>query len=244
MPSLTLDDRLVWFAHCPKAGGTSVEAAMVARWGDRVGHLHWGWDRWWRRGGWRTANPPNSPQHLIWADAQKVLPRAPDAVFAMVRDPVARITSEQRYQRHQRHATLLGRALAWLPFGVWLRLMLAMARRNPHAFDNHLRPQSDFIPPGAAMFRLEDGVHPALTWLAEISGARLAETAPHRLKSKTGPAAIRPAEQALIGAAFAVDYARFDYPLPTASVPRRGGLDLLAEALAPVCVWFDRRGKL
>ena len=48
MPSLTLDNRLIWFAHCPKAGGTSIETLMVETWGDRVGHLHWGWDLWWK----------------------------------------------------------------------------------------------------------------------------------------------------------------------------------------------------
>ena len=33
-----------------------------------------------RRGGWRVADPPNSPQHLTWADAATVLPKSPDAV--------------------------------------------------------------------------------------------------------------------------------------------------------------------
>ncbi|MDH5453710.1 MAG: sulfotransferase family protein, partial [Paracoccaceae bacterium] len=112
MPSLTLPDRLIWFAHCPKAGGTSVEQFMVARWGDAVGHLHWGWDRWWRSGGWRLAAPPNSPQHLVWEDAVSALPRAPDAVFAVVRDPVARMTSEYRWQRGGQCRSWLGRLMA------------------------------------------------------------------------------------------------------------------------------------
>ena len=156
MPSLTLPDRLIWFAHCPKAGGTSIEQFMVAQWGEAVGHLHWGWDLWWKGGGWRVADPPNSPQHLIWEDALKVLPRAPDRVFALVRDPVARITSEYRWQRQGRRGTRLGKALACLPFPFWLRCMLALARQNPHAFDNHLRCQTDFIPEGAKVFRLEE----------------------------------------------------------------------------------------
>src|SRR6056297_915226 len=108
MPSLTLDETLIWFAHCPKAGGTSVEQVMVTRWGARVGHLHWGWDRWWARGGWRVACPPNSPQHLTWADTRAVLPRTPDAVFALVRDPAARMVSEHRWQRRRRRGTRAG----------------------------------------------------------------------------------------------------------------------------------------
>ena len=170
MPSLTLPDRLIWFAHCPKAGGTSVEQFMVSRWGEAIGHLHWGWDVWWRRGGWRLATPPSSPQHLVWADARAHLPRPPDAVFAVVRDPVARMISEYRWQRQARRGTRLGRALSYLPFSFWLRLMLATARRSPYAFDNHFRPQTDFVPEGARVFRLEDGLQPAIDWLLEAAG--------------------------------------------------------------------------
>ena len=126
MPSLTLPDRLIWFAHCPKAG-TSVERFMVDCWGDAVGHLHWGWDLWWKRGGWRHANPPNSPQHLIWEDALKTLPRTPDIVFAVVRDPLSRLVSEYHYQRQARRGTRIGRGLAHLPFSIWARVMVKLA---------------------------------------------------------------------------------------------------------------------
>lgn len=244
MPSLTFDETLIWFAHCPKAGGTSVEQAMVAHWGDAVGHLHWGWDRWWRRGGWRVADPPNSPQHLTWKDAEAVLPRAPDAVFALVREPAARMASEYRWQRRQRRGTRAGRWLAHLPFSVWLRVMLATARINPHAFDNHVRPQTDFVPDGAAVFRLEDGLEAPLAWLAEITGAGLAGAPPHELASGAAGRGLAAADLARIGAAFEVDYARFGYVRPAGPVPPRDGLDRLASVLAPLVAALDRRGAL
>lgn len=244
MPSLTLDDRLIWFAHCPKAGGTSVEKAMVARWGPAVGHLHWGWDRWWARGGWRVADPPNSPQHLTWADAAAALPRAPDAVFALVRDPAARMLSEYRWQRQHRRGTRAGRLLAALPFPLWLRLMLAIVRINPFAFDNHFRPQAEFVPAHAAIFRLEDGVRPVLDWLARETGAEIAAAPPHALKSATAPAPVGPAETARIAAVFDPDYARFGYRRPAVPLPRVDALDRLAAALAPALARLDRRGLL
>ncbi|MEL7114022.1 MAG: sulfotransferase family 2 domain-containing protein [Pseudomonadota bacterium] len=239
MPSLALDDHLIWFAHCPKAGGTSIEAAMVERWGDRVGHLHWGWDRWWRQGGWRIATPPNSPQHLIWEDALKALPGAPDAVFAIVRDPVARMISEYNYQRRHRRGTWLGRAVAHLPFSLWLRVMLRMAEQNPYAFDNHLRPHSDFIPEGAVVFRLEDGLEQVMDWLGVT-----AETGPppHRLKSRPPSQSTQRREAALIGAVFAEDYARFGYVRPERCDQPRPVLDRLARVLSSPLVWLDRRG--
>lgn len=252
MPSLTLSDRLIWFAHCPKAGGTSVEQFMVARWGDAVGHLHWGWDLWWRRGGWRLADPPNSPQHLVWDDAAAALPRRPDTIFAMVRDPVARMASEHRWQRRGRRGTLAGKALAWLPFPLWIRLMLATARHHPHAFDNHFRPQADFIPPEAHVFRLEDGLVPVLDWLAEAAGDAGGETAAHTAIPHAIPTGKRTpvgaGEAVLIGRAFAVDYRRFGYA-PPRDAPGCGGLpDLLigplADLLAPLIARADRQGAL
>ena len=243
MPSLTLSDRLIWFAHCPKAGGTSVEQFMVARWGAAVGHLHWGWDLWWRDGGWRVADPPNSPQHLIWRDAADALPRPPDAVFALVRDPANRIASEYRWQGSGRRGTRLGKALARLPFSIWLRLMLAVAARNPHAFDNHLRPQSDFVPDTACVFRLEDGLDPVLDWLAEETGETPKETMGHAIATAR-PTRIGPKEAGRIAEAFAADYTRFGY-VPMAPPP--GTVDLmdgLARGLAPCLAWLERRGRL
>lgn len=243
MPSLTLNDRLIWFAHCPKAGGTSVEQVMVTEWGDAVGHLHWGWDLWWRQGGWRVANPPNSPQHLIWKDAVRALPRPPDIVFSVIRDPAARIMSEYRWQRRGRRGTWFGRLLAYLPFSLWLRLMLASARLNPHAFDNHFRPQTDFVPAGARVFHLEDGLAPVIAWLGEVTGTDVStKTIPHTLS--TGPAErIRPADLRLIAGTYAEDYARFGYPVPepgSTSAP----YDWAGRWFAPLIALLDRRGAL
>lgn len=243
MPSLTLPDRLIWFAHCPKAGGTSVEQFMVGVWGEAVGHLHWGWDLWWRQGGWRIADPPNSPQHLVWKDALSVLDATPDLVFAVVRDPVARMASEQRWQRRGRRGTWAGRALAFLPFSIWLRLMLAVARRNPHCFDNHFRAQGDFVPEGAEVFRLEEGLGPVVAWLEVATETSLAERAiPHAIPTVEQKAP-NPTDAALIGAVFAEDYRRFGYH--TARGPSaRPWVDIVAAGLAPFVAMLDRRGRL
>lgn len=243
MPSLTLADKLIWFAHCPKAGGTSVEQALVARFGPAVGHLHWGWDLWWRGGGWRIADPPNSPQHLIWRDAVAALPRSPDAVFAVVRDPAARMASEHRWQRRGRRGTWAGKALARLPFSFWLRLMLAVARWNPYAFDNHFRSQSAFVPEGAVVFRLENGLAPVRDWLDEVAGGADGAGIPHVLSSGTG-AGLRPSDAALIARVFAEDYRRFAYPAPHRPSARPDPLLWLAALLAPPVALLDRLGRL
>jgi len=249
MPSLTLPDRLIWFAHCPKAGGTSVERVLVARFGPAVGHLHWGWDLWWKRGGWRLADPPCSPQHLTWTDAAAFLPRPPDAVFAMVRDPLARMVSEYRYQRRARRGTPLGRALALLPFATWLRAMLGLAVANPYAFDNHLRPQSDFVPEGARIFRLEAGFAPVGAWLGEVTGEPPPVVFPHELDGGArADIRLYSEDIELIAAAFAGDYARFGYGLPDpAALPRDPWAGARLEAVRralPALARLERCGRL
>jgi hypothetical protein len=243
MPSLTLSNQLIWFAHCPKAGGTSVEQFMVAQWGDAVGHLHWGWDLWWKGGGWRVADPPNSPQHLTWEDALKILPSAPDHIFAVVRDPVTRLQSEYRWQRQGRRGTWAGKVLALLPFSFWLPLMLALVQQHPHAFDNHLRPHSDFIPEGAELFYLEDGLVPVLRWLTDMGGIPEENNVPHAIPTGQD-AKVEAKEQALIAEVFARDYERFSYPFPNTKKHRVGFINICARGLAPALAYLDRRGAL
>lgn len=241
MPSLALSDRLIWFAHCPKAGGTSVEQAMVAVWGDRVGHVDWGWQRRRRRGGWRHM-ARTSPQHMIWPEVLATLPRRPDATFALVRDPVARLQSEQGWQRDGRSGTFLGRSLARLPFAVWLRLMLALAARDARAFDNHLRPQSDFIPREATIFRLEDGTEAPARWLGRMTDGPAPPIA-HALRSGRRNRPVSEDCRRRIAAAYAVDYERFGYDALRGRAPS-DLLDWLARAAAPVLSALDRRGLL
>ena len=216
---------------------------MVDHFGPAVGHLHWGWDLWWKGGGWRQAEPPCSPQHLIWEDALRTLPVRPDTVFAVVRDPATRLQSEYRWQRSARRGTRLGRALARLPFSLWLRLMLAMAARHPHAFDNHLRPQADFIPYTARIFRLEDGLEPVIAWLADETGLIGPTRIPHAIPTGSGDS-LAPADAARIAQAHARDYQRFGYAAPAVIDAPRTFADRLADWLAPFLVFLDRRGAL
>lgn len=244
MPSLQLPDRLIWFAHCPKAGGTSIEQVMVSRWGGAVGHLQWGWTAWWRQGGWRLADPPNSPQHLVWEDALAQLPVRPDMVFALVRDPIDRMASEYRWQRRIRAGTPLGRALAYLPFFFWLRTMFAAADRHPHVLDNHFRSQSEFVPETARIFRLEDGLDAPLRWLADATGQSVDDDRPpHALTSGPG-FRIDARSQSLIARRFADDYERFGYRRPPCIPETRVPVRLAALALARLVVLLDRRGCL
>ena len=215
---------------------------MVARWGSRVGHLHWGWDRWWHGGGWRVADPPNSPQHLTWEDACRILPRRPDKVFAVVRDPVARMVSEYRWQRQGRRGTRLGKILAYLPFSLWLRVMFAITERNPYAFDNHFRAQSDFVPETARIFRLEDGLKPVLAWLGSDAMEEVQDV-PHAIPAKGPATRIKDADRARIVFWFGEDFRRFGYPMPCPPM-RPDGFDCGLRWVGTLLARLERRGLI
>lgn len=251
MPTLALDRRLIYFAHCPKAGGTSIEKFMVSRWGDRVGMLGWGWDRmWFRQGGERADGPPCSPQHYVWRDAAARLPAPPDAVFAIVRDPVSRMVSEYRYQRSERRTGRLGPLVRGLDFSTWLHLMSAIHARNPYAFDNHVRPQAEFVPEGAVVFRLEDGLDRVGAWLCAQAREAPPPEMPHDLKSPSLPLAVVPTQDdlALILDWFEADYDRFGYRRPdvatTGPAPGWRLRRVVAEYVAPVVDRLYRRGLI
>jgi hypothetical protein len=195
--------------------------------------IGWGWERRWARRGERSGEIPSSPQHYVWEDAGRVLPRAPDHVFTVVRDPVARMMSEFSYQRSGRLAGPFGRPLRHLGFSGWLRLMFAMADRNPYTHDNHFRPQTAFLPPeDVTVFRLEDGLGPVLGWLCALLDEPPPAVVPHDLRSAK-PRETVPSDRdtALIAGRFAEDYRRFGYR-PPAAAKAGGDEDLFPANLA------------
>ena len=250
MPSLQLSDRMLWFAHCPKAGGTSVEIFMQDHLDGTLGHLHWGWDIWWKRGGWRIAQPPCSPQHLTWEDALAQLDSPPDEVFAVVRDPFDRMLSEYRYQQTHRRGTVLGRLVARLPFSIWLRVMVKVARKNPYAFDNHFRLQSEFVPEHAKFFRLEDGLQPVFDWLASEAGAGASFRSDVKELSTDAArvAIVHDADIRLISLTFGEDFARFGYGVADHQLypkePIAKWRDLAAAMISPTVRMLDRCGLM
>jgi hypothetical protein len=251
MPSLTLDRQLIYFAHCPKAGGTSVEQFMVARWGERVGHLGWGWDREWTgRGGERAGGIPSSPQHYTWDDARRVLPRPPDAVFAVVRDPVARMVSEYRYQQSERRGGRLAGPLRRMGFSTWLCMMAEVYACNPYAFDNHFRPQAQFVPHGAKVFRLEDGLGQVGQWLCAQAGEAGPVAMPHELRTGARAPRVEPTREDLdlIRVWYSMDFVRFGYPVPDVrrapSDPHARRRRALAGVAGPIVDSLYRRGLI
>ena len=148
------------FAHIPKAGGSSIRLFVEKRLGTPflVDTTYWNdppQARWSR----------SSPQHLLWEDLVRMVPREIVAsVFAVTRHPVTRAASAYNY-RVSRQEVCVGDG-----FESWFERGLAVRGRGGYVFDNHIEPQHRFVPPEAETWRLEDGLDAALAALARRFG--------------------------------------------------------------------------
>ncbi len=159
MPVFVRDDVRVLYAHVPKTGGSAIEDAFADA-------------------GWQThlldrtsARHPSqrfrrcSPQHLH-ADLLEQLVRLEriDLVLVVVREPMARFRSEFLW-RHRREPQADADTVT-----RWGRRVLDKYAEDPFVRDNHIRPQSQFLLPGAQVHRYEDGLQPALEDVAQRLG--------------------------------------------------------------------------
>ena len=207
MPIFTRGDRAVLFVHVPKTGGTTLEKMMVGA----------GWEV-----GFRATprtHPAQarlhrvSPQHYH-ADllAQTLRLDRFDTTFLVTRDPLARFRSEYA-MRNKRHPE----AGAAGHVEEWSRSIARRARRNPSVLDNHVRPQHEFVLPGARVFRLEDGMGSIVRALNDDAGLGLSVDVPqHLLSGKDGRIASRdvqvtPAVERWVRDFYARDYDLLGY---------------------------------
>ena len=216
MPIFRIGDTLHYYAHVPKCGGSSVEAYLRTRFGSlaflNTRYLDLPEQARWTR---------SSPQHLALADLHRLIP--PDWIassFAVVRHPVKRLISAFQFQ-----VEVEGTVAALWSIDEFFDDWLKRAEAEPFLYDNHLRPQSDLVPDGAAIFRLEDGMAPLVAHLDSLAGnSEGPREIPKENVRKKGmaPDAERmiPASETLARIAdyYAEDFRRFGYtPDDTAS---------------------------
>lgn len=154
MPLLSKDSKFFYFIHIPKTGGTSIENAA-------------------RKGGWRVQMLvsghshrdmpflPVTPQHFHGEILDKIFNFSEGlSVFTIVRHPFHRFKSEYYWQTRQ--------GLTNLYASSWISSAMGSCKLNKSVYDNHLRPQIDFLPKNISttVFKLEeDGIEDALRLL-------------------------------------------------------------------------------
>lgn len=202
MPLIRYRDKLVLFVHIPKTGGTSVEDAMkqagatvALRYGSRF------------RGFMKATF-----QHLDAEISTSVFPPGfYDYAFGISRHPVPRLVSEFYYRRKRGDKPR--------SFDTWVNHVLDVHGRNPYAMDNHIRPQVDFVIPDMALFKIEDGLMPALQAAADHLGLPPIKTALHNNRThQKAPVTWTAQTRDRVLSFYAADFARFGYD-PEQSFP-------------------------
>lgn len=227
MPVFRIGDKLHYYAHVPKCGGSSVEGYLRTRFGGLAfldtRFLDLAAPRRWTK---------SSPQHLPYDAFTRLVPADWIASsFAVVRHPVKRLVSAFQYQ-----VEVEGTVAPLWSIDEWFDDWLKRAAEEPFLYDNHLCPQAAIVPKDAAVFRLEDGLDaivPHLDRLAGNSAGPRAIAAENVRKKGMSPDAerLKPSAETLARAArfYAEDFARFGYaegaaPKSTHAKPKAKGI--------------------
>lgn len=203
MPVFFNGSKRILFVHVPKAGGTSIEMFFEAN-GFKTAYLD-------RGGSPESLNPVRtcSPQHMHAALLTSLFNVAAfDYVFLTVRHPVGRLVS--KFVMDQ------GGTESVAAFERWVFATLPRAFADPGWMDNHLRPQADFLLPGADIFKLEDGFGESFVARLEARiglnfGKREVRREMHAPAQPPDFAKVQPGLQDLIRTCYAKDFDTFGY---------------------------------
>lgn len=149
MPFFKCDSGLAYFFHVPKCGGSSIEAALLAK-GFKMSFYD---ARFWKKG--NASYYKSSPQHITQRDFKSLF--AEDIFsykFALVRDPVSRLLSAYAWNRKR-----IGRLVSLEQFIS--KLEGNVTSKNDYfgaKYDNHFVPANRLIPEDCDVFYLEKDI--------------------------------------------------------------------------------------
>ena len=168
VPIFQKHGRRIAFIHIPKVAGSSIETLFKNH----------GWEMEFHARHYDAYVP--SPQHLTYEALREQVPDLDSLIsFAVVRDPMARVRSEWQYQFSILKATLLD-------FPDFIRHMEASLSVSKTYWDNHWRPQSDFLSDELdRVFCLEELSRELPNFLDEHDIIRNGEV-PHSNRSRRG----------------------------------------------------------
>lgn len=210
MPIFRINDKLHYYAHVPKCGGTSIETYLTERFGP-LGFLEKGRHLIPMELRWNLT----SGEHVSAEALHRLIPA--DwlvSSFAVVRHPVRRLISAFFFARDITQKLPISS-----DFNIWAKDALSRVPQDPYLLEGHLRPQTALVPKGARIFRLEDGLDEVVPYLDGLAGntdgAR--QIAPKNVGTWRGndPDPV-PTDEVLtlIASVYAEDFARFGYDAP------------------------------
>lgn len=159
MPVTRKLNKIIYFAHVPKCGGTTVEKAFENAGFQWVFHK----GRWKSMG--KMSYVKSMPTHISARHFDMLFPGSfIDISFAVVRHPLTRFVSAFNYNR------LTGRIPWYIGFDKFLARLEKSRNNFLFHYDNHFLTANEIVPQGSTIFRLEDGLKHIAPWLREALG--------------------------------------------------------------------------
>jgi hypothetical protein len=206
MPFITLGGKNMLYMHVPKNGGTTVE-----NWLASLGPLHFSCN--YNLGYSHTFR--STPQHFTADDIQRLFANGFFSYsFLFTRNPYDRIESEYRYLHKIDHLKRSLKNLFSIPtFDEWIKESLQEIEVNPWIWDNHLRPQWEYIYPSIDVYKVEDGLLNGIKSVAFKMGVTPPTELPHLNHTRDINVATRWSDEsrALVQKYYARDFKEFGY---------------------------------
>ncbi len=194
MPLLRNNGKELLLVHIPKCGGTSLEQVFAPD--VHLTMFHSG-----------RGELPCSPQHFQASLLEKLFDFEIPPAVAIVRNPFDRLVSEYRYQ-------IQNGLNANVSFDQFVNNSLGEFWNDKYVYDNHIRPQVEFICSETTIFRFEeDGVAAARKHIAGFLGLSCERKMDKKNASKKFDFSISPDTIRLINNFYGRDFALLGYPL-------------------------------
>lgn len=192
LPVFRSKSNLIYFAHIPKTGGSSVENTLKKIPGIRMSFHCPKQDKF----------SIVSPQHIEYDSFSKAFPDDFfDWQFTIVRNPYDRIVSEYNMKKEE-----------GVSFAAFVRAVLKRYKVYSFTRDNHIRPQSDFLSPNMEVYKLEDGLQIPISTACKKLNISFDFELRHDRKSKSlKPYKLTNSLQEKIVNHYKKDFERFNY---------------------------------
>lgn len=157
MPATIINGKKVLFIHIPKSGGSTIET-VLSKLSDEYGNGRLDYIN-----NIKFPSSKNTMQHMDGDQLRSLFDlRDFDFIFTVIRDPLSRIKSEFRWQLHK--------PWAHNGFDKWYSHVQDVYKKNNSAFDNHLKPQWNFLVENIKIFRFENGMRQIVEDIEDLLG--------------------------------------------------------------------------